>query len=195
MLLPRAPDPSRLRIVLDDDVGGISVRVQCGQWPATLTWREPAFHVDGDREGLYIVKAAEPRKQFSVQLAIENVTQATARNGLCRGLIELQKRGFNQILHVHDEIMLIVPRRREDVLRARGHMLELFGARNIHPMGWAMVMNPDEIRVTQSLYEGPPDLKLGAVVDLLGDRWGRTNGTTATAWTGSCEAWGEDRSF
>lgn len=178
---PRAPDPKYLRLFLDTDTGELpSVRVQCGPWPAMLTWREPAIRTltDGS-EGLSILKAYKEPRAFTRQIAIENVVQAAARNGLCMGLLALQDQfGYADILHVHDEVMLVVPRQRDTVIAARTALLSIFGPTGTHPMGWTMLMKPEEITVTQSLWEDALDVavpRLDPATGLMlgGDRWGR----------------------
>lgn len=178
---PRAPDPKYLRLFLDTDTGELpSVRVQCGPWPAMLTWREPAMRTLSDgREGLSILKAYKEPRAFTRQIAIENVVQAAARNGLCLGLLALRDQfGYTDILHVHDEVMLVVPRQRDTVIAARAALLSIFGPTGTHPMGWTMLMKPEEITVTQSLWEDALDVavpRLDPATGLMlgGDRWGR----------------------
>lgn len=175
----RAPDPALLSLDLDIDLGEPAIRVSCGKWPATLTWRNPAWTIDPrtGRSQVTIAKAVEARKRFSAQLAIENVTQAAARNGLCWGLLKLSEMGYRDVLHVHDEVMLIVPQERNAVLKARHALLSVFGSTECHPLGWAMVMNPNEISVTKSLFEDPDDLKESIIIgpdgEKIGDRWNR----------------------
>ncbi len=178
---PRAPDAKYLRLFLDSDIGDLpSVRVQCGPWPAMLTWREPAIRVLANgREELSILKAYKEPRAFTRQIAIENVVQAAARNGLCIGLLALQEQfNFTDILHVHDEVMLVVPRQRDAVLAARAALLSIFGPSGTHPMSWTMLMKPEEITVTQSLWEDAIDVAEPCRDPVSGhlfggDRWGR----------------------
>jgi hypothetical protein len=119
-------------------------------------------------------------KPFTKQLAIENVTQAAARNALCDGLIKLEKMGYTDILHVHDEIMLLVRKERNAVLKAREDLLKVFGPNATgKPMGWAVLIKPEEVSITQSLYEDEDDLavtiknKKTGEIRPGGDRWGK----------------------
>lgn len=179
-----APDPKKLRLVIDDDHSTRlpSVRVHCGPWPATVCWREPYLRtnklVNEGKARLTILKANGLDKPFTKQLAIENVTQAAARNALCYGLLQLEDRyGERNALHVHDEVLLIVDRKREAVLEARQRLIDTFGPKAGHPMDWAILIKPDEISCTQSLWEEEEDII--HVFDEKkqawkgGDRWGR----------------------
>ena len=186
---PRAPDPKYLRLFLDTDTGELpSIRVQCGPWPAMLTWREPAVRtLTNGSEGLSILKAYKDPRAFTRQIAIENVVQAAARNGLCLGLLALRHHfGYNDILHVHDEVMLVVPRQRDTVFAARAALLSIFGPAGSHPMSWTMLMKPEEITVTQSLWEDALDVAVPhrdpvSGIILGGDRWGRLERNEPTA--------------
>lgn len=179
-----APDPNRIRLSIDTDIGLLpSVRVNCGPWPATLTWREPDMRVlsstNDQSTCLTIRKANNEAKRFSRQLALENVTQAAARNALCEGLLRLKRQyGHADILHVHDEVLLLVPRRRDAVLAARAALLGTFGPGHQHALGWAVLMKPDEISVTATLWEDENDIALPKFDPKNGlitgnDRWGK----------------------
>jgi hypothetical protein len=127
-----------------------------------------------------ICKATGVHKAFTPQLAIENVTQAAARNMLCHGLLQLEKLGYEDILHVHDEVMLLVPRQREAVLRAKDDILKVFGPEaKDKPLKWAVLIKPDEVTVTQSLYEDESDIAVTLKDKVTGDvrpgpdRWGK----------------------
>ena len=180
-----APNSAKIRLVIDDDYSARrpSVRVLCGPWPATVCWREPAIRmnrmVNDGKPRLAILKANGLDKTFTKQLAIENVTQAAARNALCYGLLRLESEfGIRNVLHVHDEVLLIVDRTREAVLEAKEKLIAVFGPKAGHPMDWAMLIKPNEITVTQSLWEEEVDIqvpkldeKSGKMVG--GDRWGK----------------------
>jgi hypothetical protein len=159
-----APDRNKLELTIDNDESRdwASIRVKCGPWVPTVCWREPKYRpVDfaTKQMGLTIRKANGPPKIFTRQLSIENVTQAAARNGLCWGIAELEKRGEPHVLHVHDEALLIVDRKREAILKARERLLEVFGPKGPSPLGWAMLMKPDEVTVTESMYEDEIDIQ------------------------------------
>ena len=179
-----APDPKKIRLIIDDDYNARtpSVRVHCGPWPSTVCWREPLVRtnklVNEGKPRLTILKANGMDKSFTKQLAIENVTQAAARNALCYGLLQLEER-YNQrdILHVHDEVLLIVDRNREAVLAAKQQLIDVFGPKANHPLDWSILIKPDEISVTRSLWEEEDNII--HVFDKEkqlwkgGDRWGR----------------------
>jgi hypothetical protein len=172
----RAPDRNLLGLELEDD--GLSeypsLRVRCGPWSRSLCWREPrlrAVAYEDSSDGglkLTILKQTGVPKIFTRNIAIENVTQAAARNSLCWGILALKKRGFLDVFHIHDEIFIIVPKTREAVLAARQAMIECFGPDHGMPWGWAVLVKPSEISVTQSLYEDEDDID-----PRIGDRWGK----------------------
>jgi hypothetical protein len=182
-----APNPDLIYVDIDPDrtFEFPSLRIKCGPWVPTLCWREPKmersiFEQQLSEYRLCIRKATGAWKPFTKQLAIENVTQAAARNALCDGLIKLEKMGYEDILHVHDEIMLMVPKERNAVLKARDDLLKVFGpAATGKPMGWAVLIKPEEVSITQSLYEDEDDLavtiknKKTGEVRPGGDRWGK----------------------
>jgi hypothetical protein len=143
--------------------------------------RQIGFHsAEGARLALTVRKANGTMKAFTKQLAIENVTQAAARNQLCWGLLELEKKGFPDLFHVHDEVMVLVRKNRNDVLAARQALLDVFGPNAPgKPLKWATLIKPEEISVTQSLWEDEIDLvehykdkKTGLMLP-GGNRWGR----------------------
>lgn len=186
-MLPAAPDPTMLFVDVDPDQSfeRPSVRVRCGPWVETLCWREPMSRrlTNGRGEEEMIVSIRKSNgmiKPFTRQLAVENVTQAAARNALCYGLLLLEKMGYHDIIHVHDEVMLIVPCTREAVLKAKEDILKVFGPNaQDKPMKWAMLIKAEEITVTQSLYEDDDDIavtiknKKTGEVKPGGDRWGK----------------------
>jgi hypothetical protein len=179
-----APNPAKLRLSIDDDYTAKipSVRVQCGPWPATVCWREPAVRTNKmtnqGKPQLTILKANGLDKPFTRQLAIENVTQAAARNALCAGLLQLEdKYGTRDVLHVHDEVLIITDRKREAVLAAKQQLIDVFGPKAGHPLDWAILIKPEEISITQSLWE--EELDIMYFFDEFkkewkgGDRWGK----------------------
>jgi hypothetical protein len=182
-----APDPSMIYVDIDKDrtFEFPSIKINCGPWVPTLCWREPQmarsiFEQHLSEYRLCIRKSNGTMKPFTKQLAIENVTQAAARNALCDGLIKLEKMGYMDILHVHDEIMLLVRKERNAVLKARDDLLKVFGPDATgKPMGWAVLIKPEEVSITQSLYEDEDDLavtiknKKTGEIRPGGDRWGK----------------------
>lgn len=180
-----APDRNLIGLEIDND--GISkkpvVRVRCGPYPRTVCWREPAQRLlDGPngasrKQVLSILKATDSAKGFSPQLAIENVAQAASRNGVCSIVELLEKDGFPDAIHIHDEILLIVERKREAVLKARDAIIRAAGPNHPLSFGWALLIKPNEITVTESLWEDEDDIakpytnKKGYLVG--NDRWGK----------------------
>jgi len=179
-----APKESKLKLVIDDDFNARtpSVRVHCGPWPATVCWREPLVRinklVNEGKPRLTILKANGLDKTFTKQLAIENVTQAAARNALCYGLLQLEERyGQRNVLHVHDEVLLIVDRKREAVLAAKQQLIDVYGPKANHPLDWSILIKPKEISVTRSLWEEEYDImhEFNKEKNVWegGDRWGK----------------------
>jgi hypothetical protein len=177
--LPAAPDRRLIGLSIDDDPAPryASIRIACGpDWPATVCWREPRMRVnpfDTEAKGprLTIRKSAGRQgtfKAFSPQIAIENVTQAAARNALCMGIERLEHMGYKDVIHVHDEIMIICKRDRDHVLAARNALLEVFGPGHSLPHSWSMLVKPSEVSVTESMYESEDDIDPKKF-----DRWGR----------------------
>lgn len=172
---PLAPDRNLIDLEIDDDETTIypSVRVRCGPWTPTICWREPhvrptSFEGDGASNfQMTVRKSSGLFKPFTKQLAIENVTQSAARNAMCMTVERLEQLGFPDCLHIHDEALLIVPKERETVLKARDALIEAIGPKNTLPFSWASIIKPDEITVTQSLYEDEDDVLPGK-----GNRWG-----------------------
>jgi hypothetical protein len=165
--LPNAPDRDRIDLLIDTDplCQYPTVRVKAGPWPATVCWREPharpvAFGGNGEglKSQLTIRKANGFAKPFTKQLAIENVTQAAARNALCRGLLELERRGYSDYIHVHDEVLLMVPAQRDRILHARETLIDVLGPKNKQPYDWALMIKPEEVAVTRSLWEDEDDI-------------------------------------
>ena len=181
----RAPKRDLIGLSIDEDrhFAGISVRGQCGPWVKTLCWRDPRVRPLLDQNGqcrqqLSIVKATGEFKIFTKQLAIENTVQAAARNGLCWAVAELERLGFGDCIHIHDEILLIVDRNRDAVLRAREALLSVVGPKSNHPLSWACLVKPNEISITQSLWESDDDIALPHTDSVTGlvvgnDRWGK----------------------
>jgi hypothetical protein len=159
----QAPPSDMLKLSIDSDstFEKASIRVRCGPWVDTVCWRCPKMRPIGENNEfkLTVLKATGIFKPFTRQLAIENVTQAAARNGLCWGIAELEKLGFPDVLHVHDEILIIAHRTREAVLRAKEAMIKVFGPGSNHPLKWACLVKPDDISVTESMWENEEENK------------------------------------
>lgn len=178
----RAPDRDLIGLEIDDDplFGRASIRVKCGPWPATVCWREPAarltdFSGASHEKKLTIMKAMGFWKPFTKQLAIENVTQAAARNAMCMGVEELERLGWPDVVHIHDEIMIICKRDRQTVLAARDALTQAFGPNHKMPHKWAILVKPEEITVTESMWEEETDIMVPTEKNKFkgNDRWGK----------------------
>jgi hypothetical protein len=194
---PRAPRREMINLQVEDDPLSryFNVRVCCGpDWPATVCWREPHVRASGftgggadsARQQLNIMKSAGYPKPFTPQLAIENVTQAAARNAMCMGVAALDKMGYPDCIHIHDEVLLIVPQTRESVLAARDALLKALGPGHGLPQKWAILIKPDEVTVTRSLWEDEDDVA-APYVDNEGkphgnNRWWKIEQNTPDMW-------------
>lgn len=144
---------------VDDVLQGRSIQVTCGpQWPSpTVTWRDVAVRQTKFGPGLSFVRAGNrPPAKLSANLLVENVTQSAARNALCTGLLELDRRGFPYILHVHDEVLLVVPRTRAEVLRAKAELLAVFGPGGYvaqRGWDWSVIIKPGDVTMSRTLWE------------------------------------------
>jgi hypothetical protein len=149
-----APDRQWFDIQLDPGLEGISVSLRCGLWSRTVIWRDL-----GVREtpfGYAMTCAAGGNKGYRAltkNLRIENPTQSMGRNAVAAAKLALAERGYRHIGDVHDELLLIVPRTRETVLKARQDLLEVGGPGNSLGYQWAFLLDPREISVTESWYE------------------------------------------
>lgn len=178
----RAPDRDLIGLEIDDDplFNRASIRVKCGPWDATVCWREPAarltdFSGASSEKKLTIMKAMGFYKPFTKQLAIENVTQAAARNAMCMGVEELERMGWPDVIHIHDEIMIICKRDRQTVLAARDALTAAFGPNHKMPHKWAILVKPEEITVTESMWEEESDIQVPNEKNKFkgNDRWGK----------------------
>lgn len=154
--LPSAPDRNLLDLSWDGRFEGRTVRARCGSWPAaTVTWRDIDVRAVGENGYMKLTYMSGKKGYWplSPSLIIENVASSAARNALCQGKLELQRRGYPYQLSVHDELQLVVPRNVQSVLRARHDIEDVFGPNKLPGWKWAIVVNPAEINVSQSLYE------------------------------------------
>lgn len=160
---PNAPDRNRIDVVFDPTLDASrSVRVKCGNWSETVTWRDIGVRDLGYGPQLTSVQSGNKGYRYLTKnILIENITQSCARNALCAGLLELERRGHSRILHIHDEIMLVVPTDRAAVLNARDTLLDVYGAGNSLGYDWAVAVDPGEVSVTKSLWEDEDDIKNG----------------------------------
>lgn len=150
-----------------------SVLVRIGTWSESLTWREPAYRCLGSehREQLSIIGSDGKPRVFNKALALQNLVQAGTRNDIARGLVELERRGHRHVPTVHDEVLVIVPRTVECVLKARADLLDVYGDKSALVFGWPVMMDPAELTVTESLWEDLADID-----PQEGRRWERIEG-------------------
>jgi hypothetical protein len=154
-LLPSAPDRSRINLVYDPTLGpGRTVRVCCGGWTPTVTWRDIGVH-DTKFGPCFSCLASGDKgyRALSPSVVIENITQSAARNALVKGKLRLRSMGYDYIMSVHDEAKIWTPRNCSAVLDAADAMMKVYGPGNDLGWGWAVCMNPKEITVTESLWE------------------------------------------
>jgi hypothetical protein len=169
---PAALDRNKVDVQWSGRFEGASVRVKCGNWPAeTVTWRDLGIRAVGQDGGACLTgmngrKGYWPLRSTAI---IENVCQSAARNALCQAKLALEDRGYQHILSVHDEIMLVVPKTREAVLRANQDLLDLVGPGRLPGWGWSALVNPDEVTVTKTLWEVEP----GQLLQPIGEKDGK----------------------
>jgi hypothetical protein len=72
---------------------------------------------------------------------------------MCEAQLKLRDEGYPYQLTVHDELMLIGPKDPEWVLGAREALLKVLGPGNDLGWGWAILVNPDEINCSRTLFE------------------------------------------
>ncbi len=153
--LPTAPNRDKLELLVDDTIQGRSVRVRAGNWAApTVVWRDLAVRQTKYGVGMSSMLAGNKGwRRLSPQVLIENVTQTCARNALVAGQLELETMGYPYQVSIHDEEKLVVHRNAGSILQARKDMLSVFGPGNKLGYDWAVLVNPDEMTVSQTLWE------------------------------------------
>jgi hypothetical protein len=154
-LHPCAPPRDLISLTVDRSLAGTSIRCRVGGWPASVVWRDVAIRdtVFGPR-CTSIRAGSRPPRAITPNILIENVVQHWARNVLAQGLLHLNKEfGYAHILHVHDEILLVVDANRAAITNAKEALVRTFGPGN--PLGWkwAAFINPAEVCVSRSFYE------------------------------------------
>jgi len=157
----RALDQLKLhgvRLLDDRTLQGQTIRAICGYWPTpTVAWRDLMIRQTPTGTGPTFVRAgSKPVAKFSINIGIENLIQSAARNALCLGLLELDRRGYPYVLHVHDEIMIVTERTCQAVTAARQTLLDVFGPGGwLSQQGWewAVLINPKETTLSQSLWD------------------------------------------
>lgn len=117
-----------------------------------------AWTAISDPETVYDIANCGPRHRFMVlttagPVIVHNCVQSAARNAMCQAQLALRDRGYAHQLTVHDEIMLVGQRKPEAVLQARADLIDVLGPNKLPNWLWSVCVNPDEINVSQSLYE------------------------------------------
>lgn len=151
--LPNAPRREDIELMWDPRFEGRTIRVRCGIWPAaTVTWRDIDIRPIGDTGhiGLTSMHGSKGYRALTPQILIENVVQAAARNALCELQLKLLDLGYPYQLSVHDEELLVVARDPQTVIKAKSDLIE--ASANLG-WDWAVYLDPNEINVSQSLYE------------------------------------------
>lgn len=154
--LPGAPDPVHVKLIVSDRFEGRSLELQLAEWPApTLVWRDLGVRDAGEAGGacLTVMAGKKGYRPIRITHTIENVVQAASRNRTAMAKLALEDLGWPYIFDVHDELLPVVSAEPEQVLKARADMLSVLGPGRPGPWGWAVVIHPDEVNVSQSWYE------------------------------------------
>jgi DNA polymerase len=100
-----------------------------------LFYARPFLHQnDFGKEALHYYTVGQNTRKWEVTgtyggKLVENVTQAIARDCLAESIIRLHQAGYQIIMHVHDEVVLDVPKEQADLDR----VCEIMG----QPIDWA----------------------------------------------------------
>jgi hypothetical protein len=153
-LRPDAPDRTKLNLHYEPDLEGRSIRVQVGHWAPTLVWRDIA-----PREtpfGFRLTSQAGRNKGFRAltpNIVVENCTQSVARNAMCSLMLTLED-SYPYQMCVHDELKLLVPRDEASIRAAKDALLLHGGPGNSLGYGNAFMLDPTEVTVSESWYDG-----------------------------------------
>ncbi len=147
-----APDRNILDLCIDTELEFPTVRTKLfGHSMPTVTWRHLSCSHPGI-DGLGAVTANKGPRNVHRALLIENATQSAARLGLVRCENELARRGWVTD-SVYDEILILCPRERNAILKARADLIEVMSPAGPHGMGWAFYGKPGDMTVTRTRYE------------------------------------------
>ncbi len=150
-----APSRDMIDLSIDKELEFPTVRARLlNHSMPTVTWRHLSCSHPGI-DGLGAVTANKGPRNVHRALLIENVTQSAARNMLVRAKLELDRRGWGLVDSVHDEILLLVRRDRDAILKARADLLEVMSPKGPLGFGWAFYAKPSEVTVTRTMYEDP----------------------------------------
>lgn len=152
--MPTAPARHLIDVRYTDEFEGRSLRITCANWPHSgVVWRDLGVREIPIRGVcLSVMSGNKGYRAISPSICLENCVQHAARNATCQAKLALEDR-YPYILSVHDELMPIVPRTREAVLQCRKDLLDVMGPNRLPGWGWSILINPEEINVSQSLYE------------------------------------------
>lgn len=156
-LLPTAPDRRKLNLIYEPALEGRSIRVQVGEWGPTLVWRDIAPR--NTLFGFRLTSQAGRSKGFrslSPNILAENITQACARNAMCQLMLAIEDQ-YPYQLCVHDEIKLLVSRDEASIRAARDALIAVGGPGNSLGYGNAFMLDPNEVTVSASWYDGGVD--------------------------------------
>lgn len=147
-----APNRDLIELCIDKELEFPTVRVRLfGHSMPTVTWRHLSCSHPGV-DGLGAVTANKGPRNVHRALLIENCVQSAARLGLVRCENELARRGWITD-SVYDEILIVCPRERSAILRARSDLIGVMAPAGPHRMGWAFYGKPGDMTVTKTRYE------------------------------------------
>lgn len=153
--LDGAPNRDMIDLSVDKDLEYPSVRVRLLNWSIpTVTWRHLSVAHPGV-DGLGAVTSNKGPRRVYQSIFIENITQSAARCMMVKAKLELEKRGWPVIMSVHDEILLITPRERGAVLKAREDLAEVMSPALGY--SWSFHAKRADICISQSMWEDEPD--------------------------------------
>ncbi len=152
--LPIAPRREKLELSVDDSIQGRSVRVRLGHWPTpTILWRDLATR--DTPFGPHLTCAMGGNKGWRAltkNILIENVTQSCARCALGEAMLQLEPE-YPYQLSVHDEELLVVPRNKEEVEKAKRALCRVLGPGNSLGYEWAITIKPSDVSISKTMYE------------------------------------------
>ncbi len=125
--------------------------------PEPTSWRDT-----GHETPVWDIMDSGPNQRFMVltqqgPVIAHNCVQSAARNAMCEAQLRLRGMGYPYQITVHDELILVVQREREAVLKARADLLTVLGPGNNLGWGWSTLINPAEINVSATLWEQDMD--------------------------------------